>query len=89
MLFRSWTGRGIQQVFCTDISKDGKLSGPSLPLYQRIIAQFPELFFIASGGVSDMNDLHNLQQIGCKAAIVGKAIYEKRIRLQQLKEWRA
>ncbi|MBU3743114.1 MAG: 1-(5-phosphoribosyl)-5-[(5-phosphoribosylamino)methylideneamino]imidazole-4-carboxamide isomerase [Sediminibacterium sp.] len=84
-----WTDRGIQQVFCTDISKDGKLSGPSLPLYQSIIAQFPELFFIASGGVSDMNDLHDLQKIGCKAAIVGKAIYEKRISWQQLKEWRA
>ena len=84
-----WSSRGIQQVFCTDISKDGKLSGPSLPLYQSIVEQFPELFFIASGGVSDINDLNDLQQIGCKAAIVGKAIYEKRISMQQLKEWKA
>lgn len=84
-----WSSRGIQQVFCTDISKDGKLSGPSLPLYQSIVKQFPELFFIASGGVSDINDLNDLQQIGCKAAIVGKAIYEKRISMQQIKEWKA
>ncbi|NDA62421.1 MAG: 1-(5-phosphoribosyl)-5-[(5-phosphoribosylamino)methylideneamino]imidazole-4-carboxamide isomerase [Chitinophagia bacterium] len=84
-----WSSKGIQQVFCTDISKDGKLSGPSLPLYQSIVAQFPELFFIASGGVSDISDLHDLQGIGCDAAIVGKAIYEKRISLQQLKEWKA
>ncbi|MEI8110697.1 MAG: 1-(5-phosphoribosyl)-5-[(5-phosphoribosylamino)methylideneamino]imidazole-4-carboxamide isomerase [Chitinophagia bacterium] len=84
-----WTSKGIQQVFCTDISKDGKLSGPSLPLYQSIVKQFPQLFFIASGGVSDINDLFDLQEIGCKAAIVGKAIYEKRISWQQLQEWKA
>lgn len=83
-----WIGRGIQQVFCTDISKDGKLGGPSLELYKAIVEQFPELFFIASGGVSDINDLHDLQEIGCKAAIVGKAIYEKRISWQQLNEWK-
>ena len=84
-----WCSKGVQQVFCTDISKDGKLSGPSLPLYQSIVKQFPQLFFIASGGVSDMNDLFDLQEIGCKAAIVGKAIYEKRISWQQLQEWKA
>ena len=77
--------RGIQQVFCTDVSKDGKLEGPSVELYTKIITKFPKLYFIASGGVSSMEDLLDLQAIGCKAAIVGKAIYENRISLSDLK----
>jgi phosphoribosylformimino-5-aminoimidazole carboxamide ribotide isomerase len=75
---------GIQQLFCTDVSKDGKLEGPSLELYRRIIEQFPALHFIASGGVSSMQDIEALQQAGCAGAIVGKAIYENRITLQEL-----
>ncbi len=76
---------GIQQVFCTDVSKDGKLEGPSLDLYQKVIEQFPSLWFIASGGVSSMDDLYALKSIGCAGAIVGKAIYEGRIQLKDLK----
>jgi phosphoribosylformimino-5-aminoimidazole carboxamide ribotide isomerase len=76
---------GVTQLFCTDVSKDGKLEGPSLSLYTTIITQFPQLDFIASGGVSSMEDLEQLKDIGCKAAIVGKAIYEGRIRLEDLK----
>jgi len=76
---------GIRQVFCTDVSKDGKLEGPSIELYKNIIAKFPSLHFIASGGVSNAADLEALQQIGCKGAIVGKAYYEGKITLQQLK----
>ncbi len=76
--------RGIQQIFCTDISKDGKMEGPSIELYQEIITAFPELFFIASGGVSNMDDVHQLRATGCKAAIIGKAIYEGKITLDQL-----
>ena len=83
-----WTAAGIQQVFCTDISKDGQLAGPSLELYQTILQRFPDIYFIASGGVSAMEDLMALEQIGCSAAIVGKAIYEKRITLQQLADWK-
>ena len=75
---------GVQQVFCTDVSKDGKLEGPSFDLYQKIIERFPEIFFIASGGVSSTNDLSKLKEIGCNAAIVGKAIYEGRISLAEL-----
>ena len=83
-----WASRGIRQVFCTDISKDGQLAGPSLELYQTILQRFPNIYFIASGGVSAMDDLMALQEIGCSAAIVGKAIYEKRISLQQLADWK-
>ena len=65
---------GIQQVFCTDVSKDGKLEGPSLDLYKKVIEQFPSLWFIASGGVSSMDDLYALKSIGCAGAIIGKEI---------------
>jgi phosphoribosylformimino-5-aminoimidazole carboxamide ribotide isomerase len=83
-----WASRGIRQVFCTDISKDGQLAGPSLELYQTILQRFPDIYFIASGGVSAMEDVMALEQLGCSAAIVGKAIYEKRITLQQLADWK-
>ncbi len=76
--------KGIQQVFCTDVSKDGMLAGPSIDLYKNIIKKFPELYFIASGGVSSLSDLEQLQEIGCKGAIVGKAIYEGKIQLHEL-----
>ncbi len=75
---------GIQQLFCTDVSKDGKLEGPSVDLYKNIITQFPNLQFIASGGVSNLQDLEELALIGCSGAIVGKAIYEGRISLPEL-----
>lgn len=78
---------GISQLFCTDVSKDGRLEGPSLPLYKSIVEKFPSLFFIASGGVSSMKDLEDLQEAGCKGSIVGKAIYENRISLQELKQF--
>ena len=76
---------GVQQIFCTDVSKDGKLEGPSIELYKNIILKFPELHFIASGGVASLDDLKQLKDIGCKAAIVGKAIYEGRISPKSLK----
>jgi phosphoribosylformimino-5-aminoimidazole carboxamide ribotide isomerase len=80
-----YIAHGVNQIFCTDVSKDGKLEGPSIDLYKNIIAKFPELHFIASGGVSSIKDLEELQSIGCKAAIVGKAIYEGRIKIPELK----
>jgi phosphoribosylformimino-5-aminoimidazole carboxamide ribotide isomerase len=82
---QKYINHGIRQVFCTDVSRDGKLEGPSIELYKNIIAKFPTLHFIASGGVSNAADLEALQQIGCKGAIVGKAYYEGKITLQQLK----
>jgi len=84
---QSYLDLGITQLFCTDIQKDGKLEGPSLALYKKIIAKFPELALIASGGVSNMDDLHALRDAGCGAAIVGKAIYENRISLQELSKF--
>jgi len=80
-----YVAQGIQQVFCTDVSKDGKLEGPSIELYKKVIERFPSLWFIASGGVSSMDDLYALKAIGCSGAIVGKAIYEGRIQLKELK----
>jgi phosphoribosylformimino-5-aminoimidazole carboxamide ribotide isomerase len=78
---------GVQQIFCTDVSKDGKLEGPSIDLYKNITTKFPELHFIASGGVSLLKDLEELKKIGCKGAIVGKAIYENKISLSDLKNF--
>jgi len=75
---------GVSDIFCTDISKDGAMKGPSVELYKRIIAEHPEINLIASGGVTSMEDLHQLKTIGCTAAIVGKAIYEGQITLQEL-----
>ncbi|MCC6289431.1 MAG: 1-(5-phosphoribosyl)-5-[(5-phosphoribosylamino)methylideneamino]imidazole-4-carboxamide isomerase [Chitinophagaceae bacterium] len=80
-----YINHGIKQLFCTDVSKDGKLEGPSTELYKSILNKFPELYFIASGGVSNMDDLHKLSDAGCKGAIVGKAIYEGRIRIDDLR----
>lgn len=84
---QQYANRGVKQVFCTDVSKDGKLEGPATVLYKNIIEKFPGLFFIASGGVSSMEDLEDLRKIGCSGAIIGKAIYEGRISLQELKNF--
>ena len=80
-----YLSKGVKQVFCTDVSKDGKLEGPSIELYQSILEKFTAAYFIASGGVSSMDDLYALKEIGCSGAIVGKAIYEGRIPLSDLK----
>jgi phosphoribosylformimino-5-aminoimidazole carboxamide ribotide isomerase len=77
--------QGVQQVFCTDVAKDGALEGPSIALYKNIIEKFPELHFIASGGVRHMDDVYELQDIGCKGVIIGKALYENRIKIADLK----
>jgi phosphoribosylformimino-5-aminoimidazole carboxamide ribotide isomerase len=85
---RKYKTKGITQLFCTDVSKDGKLEGPSLDLYRQILAEFPGLFFIASGGVSSISDLEALEKIGCGGAIIGKAIYEGRIALAELSKFK-
>ena len=76
--------KGVRQLFCTDVSKDGLLQGPALELYRNIVEKFPELYFIASGGVSGMDDVRRLEEVGCKGVIIGKAIYEGRITLKEL-----
>lgn len=77
-------GLGVSNIFCTDISKDGAMQGPSVELYKRIIADHPEINLIASGGVTVIEDLAELKAAGCKAAIVGKAIYEGNITMEQI-----
>ena len=79
--------KGITNVLCTDISKDGMLQGPSIDLYKKILAQFPDLNLIASGGVSGVQDLKDLVEINCGAVVIGKAIYENRIALDELKQF--
>lgn len=81
--------KGVKQLFCTDVSKDGALEGPSTELYKSIVEKFPDLHFIASGGVSSLDDVYQLQNIGCKGVIIGKAIYEGRVTLNDLKKLNA
>ena len=76
---------GALHIFCTDIAKDGVMQGPSVELYKNIMKQFPSLQFIASGGVSTIDDVIELQNIGCSGVIIGKAIYEGKITLQDLR----
>ncbi|RFS21090.1 1-(5-phosphoribosyl)-5-[(5-phosphoribosylamino)methylideneamino]imidazole-4-carboxamide isomerase [Chitinophaga silvatica] len=76
---------GVTNIFCTDIAKDGLLQGPSTDLYKKILEQFPAINFVASGGVSNIGDVAALQEIGCSGAIIGKAIYEGKISLNELK----
>ena len=83
---QKYTEHGVQQIFCTDVAKDGALQGPSIELYKNIIQKFPELHFIASGGVSNIDDVYQLEEINCKGVIIGKAIYEGRIKLSELKK---
>lgn len=79
--------KGVQKVLCTEISKDGTLQGPATALYREIMTQYPQCHLIASGGVSSMNDLKELDQAGIPAVVFGKAIYERRIALKDLALW--
>ncbi|HTQ65692.1 MAG TPA: 1-(5-phosphoribosyl)-5-[(5-phosphoribosylamino)methylideneamino]imidazole-4-carboxamide isomerase [Puia sp.] len=83
-----YINKNLCQIFCTDVSKDGLLEGPSIDLYKKIIARFPKLHFIASGGVSSMDDVFRLEEIDCKGVIIGKAIYEGKINVQELARYR-
>jgi len=76
--------KGVAKIICTDIAQDGMLQGPSVKLYQEIQAEVPGLYVIASGGVSSLGDLEQLEEAGIPAAIFGKAIYEGRIGLKEL-----
>ncbi len=78
---------GIKNIFCTDISKDGMLKGPAIDLYKRIIEKFPETNLIASGGVSSIKDVELLKNNSCTGVIIGKAIYEGKISLAELKKY--
>lgn len=78
---------GLREVICTDIAKDGMLQGPTFDLYARLQAAYPEQDIIVSGGISKMDDIHRLNEMGLRHVIVGKAIYEGRITLNELSQW--
>lgn len=80
----NYTEKGVTKVLCTDISCDGMLEGPSIPLYKDIITEFPDLHLIASGGVSNLDDIRKLDEAGIPAVVFGKALYEGRISLKDL-----
>lgn len=81
-----YQNKGIQSTICTDISKDGMLEGPSTGLYIEILHK-TSLHLVASGGISGINDVYKMKQIGCSGTIIGKAIYEGKISLQQLQNF--
>lgn len=83
----AYVNRGVNQIFCTDISKDGLLQGTSIELYKKILNAFPQLHLIASGGITSIDDIEELNTIGCAGAIIGKALYEGRIQLHELKKY--
>lgn len=75
--------KGIQYVISTDIEKDGMLNGPSIELYDEIIKS-SKVKLIASGGITTIDDVMKLKELGCEGAIIGKAIYENTIDLKEL-----
>ncbi|NLO70904.1 MAG: 1-(5-phosphoribosyl)-5-[(5-phosphoribosylamino)methylideneamino]imidazole-4-carboxamide isomerase [Porphyromonadaceae bacterium] len=79
--------QGITKVICTDISKDGMLEGPAIDLYKDILRSLPDAYLIASGGVSNIGDIEQLEEAGIPAVIFGKAIYEGKISLKELERF--
>ncbi len=86
-LLHTYVAEGLEYVICTDIATDGMLQGPNFGLYEDLLNTFPSIKLIASGGVSSMDDLHRLQEMSVDGVIIGKAIYEGRITLEELKKF--
>ncbi|MEA4936208.1 MAG: 1-(5-phosphoribosyl)-5-[(5-phosphoribosylamino)methylideneamino]imidazole-4-carboxamide isomerase [Paludibacter sp.] len=84
---KNYVQKGVNKVICTDISKDGMLQGPAIDLYKKILIGQPDLYLIASGGVSSVNDIEILMENKVPAVITGKAIYEGKIKLPDLKRF--
>ena len=82
-----YTQEGVSKVLCTDISRDGMLQGPSIELYKQVMQRFPTMHLIASGGVSGMDDIIRLDEAGIPAVVFGKALYEGRITMKDLKRF--
>lgn len=80
-----YINKGVTKVLCTDITRDGTLEGPSLELYRKILQRFPDLYLIASGGVSGVGDIRELDSAGVPAVVFGKAFYEGRISKEELR----
>ena len=81
---KNYIDKGITKIICTDISKDGMLEGPAFELYEKILGEFPQIYLIASGGVSSMADIEKLYNANVPAVILGKAIYEGKVKLNEL-----
>lgn len=79
--------KGLQEVICTDISRDGMLQGPNTALYSELQSQHPSLSLTVSGGISCMDDIRRLDEESLRKVIVGKAIYENRITLNDILQW--
>lgn len=79
--------RGLKYVKTTDVDKDGLMQGPSFDLYKEIIARFPDICVLASGGVRSVDDIQRLNDMGVFAVIFGKAYYEGRIKLKELESF--
>lgn len=77
---------GVRRILCTDISKDGLLTGTNISLYKSILDRFPEVELIASGGIKDIDDVKNVRGINAFGVVVGRAIYENKIDLKELAE---
>lgn len=86
-LIGKYKTKGVRQFFCTDVEKDGLLQGTAIDLYKKILNQHPSIDLIASGGITDVSELDELRQAGCDGAIIGKALYENRITLSDLKRF--
>lgn len=84
---RNYINKGVDNVLCTDISKDGMLQGPAIDLYEKIMALFPKLHLIASGGVSGIEDIEALEKAGIPSVVFGKAIYEGKIDMKDLQRF--
>ncbi len=84
---KKWEEKGVNYIISTDVAKDGLLQGPSFDLYQKLQEQSPKLNVIASGGVSNMDDLTRLADMNVYGVIVGKAIYEGRVFLSDLRSF--
>lgn len=81
---KNYIRQGISKIICTDISKDGMLQGPALELYKKMLKAQPGMYLIASGGVSSIKDVEQLEEASVPAVIIGKAIYEGKIKLNEL-----
>lgn len=81
---KKYIDHGVKNVLCTEISKDGTLQGPAIGLYKEIMAAYPQIHLIASGGVSSNEDIIDLNQAGIPAVVFGKAFYEGRINITEL-----
>ena len=82
-----FAGDGLDNVICTDISKDGMLQGPAFELYKDLQQRYDAIDITVSGGISGMEDICILDECGLRKVIVGKAIYEGRITLKDLERW--